>query len=51
MLEKDVPYLFDLEKDPAEEQNLASDYFDRVRDMDDAFLAWEKKVAQGGSAQ
>ena len=51
VLEKDIPYLFDLEKDPAEEQNLASDYPDRVRDMDDAFLAWEKKVAQGGSAQ
>ena len=51
VLEKDVSYLFDLDKDPAEEQNLASDYPDRVRDMHDAFLAWEKKVAQGGSAQ
>jgi hypothetical protein len=50
-LEKDVSYLFDLDKDPAEETNLASVYPDRVQDMDQAFLVWEKKVAQGGNAQ
>ena len=51
VLEKDVSYLFDLDKDPAEEQNLASDYPGRVRDMEDAFLTWEKKVAPGGNTQ
>ena len=48
VLEKDVSYLFDLDKDPAEEQNLASDYPDRVRDMDHAFLAWEKETRSRG---
>ena len=48
VLEKDVSYLFDLDKDPAEETNLASVYPDRVRDMDHAFLVWEKKVARRG---
>ena len=46
VLEKDVSYLFDLDKDPAEETNLASVHPARLQAMDRAFVAWEKEVAQ-----
>ena len=51
VLEKDVSYLFDLAADPAEKNNLATAHPKRVQSMDQAFLAWEKAVAQRGNAQ
>jgi arylsulfatase A len=46
VLEKDGSYLFDLDKDPAEETNLASVHPARLEAMDRAFVAWEKEVTQ-----
>lgn len=46
VLEEGQRYLFDLSKDPAERNNLASDYPERVEAMDAAFLEWEAEVTR-----
>ena len=46
VLEEGKRYLFDLSKDPAERNNLASKNLDRVEAMDAAFLEWEAEVTQ-----
>ena len=44
--EKGQRYLFDLSKDPAERNNLASEYMERMEAMDAAFLEWEAEVTR-----
>ena len=46
VLEEGQRYLFDLSEDPAERNNLASDYPERMEAMDAAYLHWEAEVTR-----
>lgn len=46
VLEGGQRYLFDLSEDPAERNNLASEYLERVETMDAAFLEWEAEITR-----
>jgi arylsulfatase A len=46
VLEEGQRHLFDLSKDPAERNNLASEFRERVEAMDAAYLEWEAEVTR-----